>query len=255
MKNNQKIGNQNSGVKGKPNVEAFTLIELLIVIAVIAILAAFTVPIVSSLKRKAYISKTQAEMAQIETAIERYKAAYGIYPPSNPNNLLVNQLYYELVGTTNDASTGIYTTLDHGSQIKAGQVPTAFGSASVNGFLNCSKPGAGEDAPLAKTFLPDLKASQIWRQYTNNPVTRSVGVDLLVASVGGPDQIYRPLNSIGLNPWRYNSSNPTNNPGSYDLWIQLSIGSTTNRIALTFSPKFYLICNWTKQVQINSPLP
>ena len=26
-----------------------------------------------------------------------------------------------------------------------------------------------------------------------------------------------------LNPWRYNSSNPTNNPGSYDLWIQLVI--------------------------------
>jgi hypothetical protein len=47
-----------------------------------------------------------------------------------------------------------------------------------------------------------------------------------------------------LNPWRYNSSSPTNNPGSYELWIQLRIGGQTN-----------LICNWTKQVQINSPLP
>jgi len=48
-----------------------------------------------------------------------------------------------------------------------------------------------------------------------------------------------------VNPWRYNSSNPTNNPGSYELWIQL-----------VFAPgKSNLICNWTKQVQINSPLP
>ena len=47
-----------------------------------------------------------------------------------------------------------------------------------------------------------------------------------------------------MNPWRYNSSNPTNNPGSYDLWIQLKIAGKTN-----------LICNWSKQVQINSPLP
>ena len=47
-----------------------------------------------------------------------------------------------------------------------------------------------------------------------------------------------------MNPWRYNSSSPTNNPGSYDLWVQLSIGGKTN-----------LICNWSKQVQINNPLP
>jgi hypothetical protein len=47
-----------------------------------------------------------------------------------------------------------------------------------------------------------------------------------------------------VNPWRYNSSNPTNNPGSYDLWVQLSIAGKTN-----------LICNWSKQVQIGSSLP
>ena len=67
---------------------------------------------------------------------------------------------------------------------------------------------------------------------------------LLICSVGGPDAIYHPLGVQDLNPWRYNSLNPTNNPGSYDLWIQLRIGGKTN-----------LICNWTKQVQINSPLP
>jgi hypothetical protein len=49
----------------------------------------------------------------------------------------------------------------------------------------------------------------------------------------------------GVNPWRYNSSSPTNNPGAYDLWIQIVItpGQTN------------LICNWRKQPQINNPLP
>jgi len=223
---------------------AFTLIELLLVISIIAIIAAFTVPVISSIKRLAYVNKTKAEMAQIETAIERYKAAYGFYPPDNPGHMLTNQLYYELVGTMN-TNTVLYTTLDGRSQINAGQLNTLFGSTKVNGFLNCTKSGAGEDTPVAKTFLPDLKAAQIG-SYTNPPANKfSVGVDLLIASVGGPYQSYQPLKYVGMNPWRYNSSSPANNPGSYDLYVQLVIkpGQTN------------LICNWTKQVQINNPLP
>jgi hypothetical protein len=189
-------------------------------------------------------------MAQLETAIERYKAAYGFYPPDHPGNVLLNQLYYELSGTTNNAATGIYTTLDGSSTIPAAQVNSAFGAPppppgpGVNGFLNCSKSGAGEDAPVAKTFLPDLKATQIFRQYTNP--TSPVGVDLLIGSVGGPYQFYQPLaGAPGVNPWRYNSSSPTNNPGAYDLYIQLVLKpGLTN-----------LVCNWTKQIQVNSPLP
>src|ERR1700685_1488077 len=117
MKNNQKTGNQNSNVEGKQDAAAFTLIELLLVISIIAIIAAFLVPVVSSIKRLAYIHKTKAERAQVETAIERYKADYGFYPPDHPGNMLVNQLYYELLGTTNNTSVNKYITLDGSSQI------------------------------------------------------------------------------------------------------------------------------------------
>ena len=226
---------------------AFTLVELLVVMAVIGALAAMLLAVVGGVKKKLYIYNTQAEMAQLETAIERYKAAYGFYPPDNHlnqnNSSLVNQLYYELEGTTNDGTA--YHTLDGSSILSIADATNSFG---VGGFINSTKPGSGEDSTKARNFLPDLRTKQIWPYpgYTNN--TAAVGVNLLIASVGGPDANYLPLGQQDLNPWRYNSSNPTNNPGSYDLWVQLSIGSSTN------NPKHYLICNWSKQVQINSPL-
>src|SRR3989442_1061896 len=62
---------------------AFTLVELLVVISIIAVLAAFTIPVLNSLKRTQNLKQTQAEMANLETAIDSFKAAYGFYPPSN----------------------------------------------------------------------------------------------------------------------------------------------------------------------------
>ena len=73
--------------------------------------------------------------------------------------------------------------------------------------------------------------------YTNNSI-----FGLLVTSVGGPDPNYSPLPG-GVNPFRYVYPG-TNNPNSYDLWVQLVIRGKTN-----------LICNWNKQVTVNSPQP
>lgn len=216
------------------NVRAFTLIELLIVIGIIALLAALILPVASVVKKKAFIQTTQAQMAQIETAIDRYKSTYGFYPPCNTVNPMVNPLYFELLGTTNN--NGTYQTLDGSATISAAFVTAAFGG-SMGGFMNCDKPNADESSPHGQNFLPDLRPNQIARNITNN----NVAVTLLVASVGGPDPTYQPLGVQDVNPWRYNSSNPTNNPGSYDLWIQLVIAGKTN-----------LICNWSKQVQINN---
>jgi len=230
-------------------IRAFTLIELLTVISIIGVLAALTFPVLKGIKRQQYIKNATAEMEQLETAIERYKAAYGFYPPDNQfkpaANPLMNQLYFELLGTTNIAGnspTPVYQSLDDPTiQLPQADLNAIFG---VSGIMNCGKPGSGEDSPAAKNFLPGLKPSQISTSYTNS--TDPKPFKMLITSVGGPDGTYHPLGAgaMGINPWRYNSSNPTNNPGGYDLWVQLSIGGKTN-----------LICNWNKQVQYNSPLP
>jgi prepilin-type N-terminal cleavage/methylation domain-containing protein len=223
----------------------FTLIELLAVIAIIGVLAAFTIPVFSAVKKQQYIKHTQAELALLETALERYKAAYGFYPPSNPahpGGMLVNQLYYELEGTVTNynATSGAlqYQTLDGSATILASAVNTAFG---IGGLMNCTK-GSVEDTTAARNFLPDLKSTQF--NIVTNPSPIGAPVTILMGSVGGPDPNYQPFGAPSLNPWRYNSASPTNNPAAYDLYMQLQI-----------SGKKYLICNWTKQVQINSPLP
>jgi prepilin-type N-terminal cleavage/methylation domain-containing protein len=222
----------------------FTIIELLAVIAVIGVLAEFTFSSLAVVKRRQHISHTQAELGQLTTAIDNYKTTYGFYPPDNANGvanasgqLLGNQLYYELEGTLLDTTNGVFKTLDGSAQIAINDVSNAFG---ISGFINCNKPGASEDSQPARNFIHELNPRQIGRS-TNN----GVGITILVGSVGGPDQTYQPLGVSDLNPWRYKSSGTlTNNPGSYELYMQLVIGGKTN-----------LVCNWSKQVQINSPLP
>jgi len=218
---------------------AFTLIELLVVIAIMAALAALLLPVAGAVKKHQYIYNAQAEMAKLETAIDRYKSACGFYPPDShlaTPDPLRNQLYYELTGTGYDPNQILYTNLDGSSSLTAANVSTAFG---VGGFMNCTKPGGGDEASVAKNFLPDLKPNQM-----GATTSHGVPVTILITADGGPDVTYMPLGQSGINPWRYNSSNPTNNPGSYDLWVQLSISGKTN-----------LICNWSKSVRTDSPLP
>jgi len=221
---------------------AFTLVELLVVISIIAILAAFTVPVLSAVKKHQYISQAQGELGQLEAAIDSYHDAYGVYPPSNAAagaNGQVNQLYYELEGTTNIAGTFcvMNNTNDQLSVTPVNQVQAAFG---VGGFVNCSKFNASEDSKPARNFIHELRPNQTAVISNTAP---SFGFTILTGAVGGPDLTYKPLGASGTNPWRYVSPG-INNPNSYDLWIQLKIKGNT-----------YLICNWSKQVQVNNPLP
>ena len=83
----------------------------------------------------------------------------------------------------------------------------------------------------------------MWTYQLSPPPDDPVTARLLVCSVGWP------ISSIALiypkyptvNPWRYNSSNPTNNPGHFDLWVDIILSGKTNRIS-----------NWSAKPQIVS---
>ena len=220
---------------------AFTLIELLIVIGVIAILAALTFPAVQGVKRSTIRTRARNEMTQLETAIERFQQKLGFYPPDNPGDWAVPPLYYELLGTTNDGIN--FHTLDDSAQLKVLALTsgtTPFGS-KVTGFVNCSRAGRGDDVPGATAFVNGIKATQVMA-ITNGRDPAAVFV--FGSALVGP-LVYQNTAGTKLNPWRYNSSNPRYNPKSYDLWIDVTVGDQTNRI-----------CNWNdKWIVVSTPYP
>jgi len=65
---------------------AFTLIELLIVVAIIAILAAIAVPNFLEAQTRAKVSRAKADMQAMGTAIETYRIDNNSYPYQNPQS-------------------------------------------------------------------------------------------------------------------------------------------------------------------------
>jgi prepilin-type N-terminal cleavage/methylation domain-containing protein len=220
---------------------AFTLIELLVVISIIAVLAALLIPITHGLKNQRMRRVAYAELAQMETAIESYKAKTGFYPPDNPGNPGTNQLFFELSGTL--LNNVMYTTIDGSGQIPA--TTAAFDSAlapntgKVSGFANSSTSvGGSDDKPAPLNFFRDSHLKPNQTGFLPNGLIPPEGFKILVCSVGWSGPLTSPTGS-DLAPWQYRSTSPVNNPGSFDLWVDLPIDGKTNRIG-----------NWSKQSQI-----
>ena len=64
---------------------AFTVVELLIVMAIIVILAGLILATSSYVQKKGARSRAEAEIAAMSAALENYKADNGIYPRGNAN--------------------------------------------------------------------------------------------------------------------------------------------------------------------------
>jgi len=185
---------------------AFTLIEMLVVFGLIAALAGLIIGAASAGFNKRIRSRVQTERDSLVNAIEYYKQAKGFYPPdnvsNNTNDPVMNSLFYELTGTTNRSDSTFASVLG----VPALDPPTIQAKFNAGGFVNASK-----DNSELKNFYKTLKPSQ----YTTDP---NIGVSLLVVPYRGP---------ITPNTWRYNSSKPTHNPDSFDLWADVIIGSKT----------------------------
>jgi prepilin-type N-terminal cleavage/methylation domain-containing protein len=195
----------------------FTLIEMLVVIAIIAILAALLVGGLGRASQSKVRSRVMGELAQIENAINSFHKTHGFYPPDNANiaNTGTNQLFYELTGTSYDPNTASFTNI-MGEVLTEDAITGVFGATVAGkktGFVN-------SDANKAN-FLPNLKPSGHAIIPGSSPPVR-----LLVVPYKGPGGEF--------NPWHYNSSKPEHNPDSFDLWATVDVGG-----------QVYTIGNWS----------
>jgi prepilin-type N-terminal cleavage/methylation domain-containing protein len=63
----------------------FTLVELLLVVAIIAVLAGLLIPIIGYARKAARTSKCEAQLGGIKAALELYRNANGTYPEKHAN--------------------------------------------------------------------------------------------------------------------------------------------------------------------------
>ena len=220
---------------------AFTLIELIIVIAIIGILTSLIFPIVGALDKKKKIAVAQSQLQSLETAIEGYKTKLGYYPPDNTVNPTNNPLYFELLGTTNDGAgkpaPTTWVTMDNSAQITDNGVGTGdiWAYFHITGLANTSTRAHSDDqGAAATTFINNLLPNQIG---VLDPANRPL-IKVLVCSVSWPpDKQPGPIPANPtINPFCYISTHPTNNTSTYDLWVDVVARGKTNRV-----------CNWSTQ--------
>ncbi|HEV2394180.1 MAG TPA: hypothetical protein VG146_17645 [Verrucomicrobiae bacterium] len=144
------------------------------------------------------------------SAIEAYKSHFGVYPPDHllsrqplVVDAVTNTLLYELAGVVYNPTNKAYR-LDRMEEADADFVKRFFGCD----FKNCSTNPAA-----VQNFLGEFPP---FRQVHDDPDTYLLSFALYSEPVE-PELLYQ----MDSSPWRYVSSAPTNNPGRFDLWMEV----------------------------------
>ena len=144
-------------------------------------------------------------------AIEAYRTRFGFYPPDHVlrrRPLLVdavtNTLFYELAGVRYNPTYQLFEV--RGMESAESSFVKQF--LDCSGFTNC----ADNDA-LVQRFLPAgfLPASQVH----DDPDVFALGTLPYDASD------WELMMHFDTTSWRYVSTSPTNNPGKFDLWLEV----------------------------------
>jgi len=167
---------------------SFTLIELLTVIAIIAILVGLTLAAYSGVYKMAARSRARSEISALAGVLENYKSDNGTYPiPPNPNF----------------ASTNLYTSAEPNV---AGpyQSSSEFLYQALTGQTNYG------DAPPLPTATSGIKIYDTFTRSQLGPNPPVTGQPLYLMDPFG--------NSYGYFPGNGANAPPNSGAGFYDLW-------------------------------------
>jgi prepilin-type N-terminal cleavage/methylation domain-containing protein len=90
--------------------KGFTLIELMVVIAIIIILAAIAIPNYLNMTKRAKNSRLESDFATLATALETFKTDWGKYPYTNSFESIndkAGDVYGELSGVAHSQGTAM----------------------------------------------------------------------------------------------------------------------------------------------------
>ncbi len=103
------------GAWHKRRYNAFTLIELVLVIGIITVLAGLVLSTVGYARKKGALARAETEIAAMSAAIENYKSDNGVYPYNNTTNALDARIRGDPTDTADptysNASFYLYTQL------------------------------------------------------------------------------------------------------------------------------------------------
>lgn len=106
--------------------KGFTLLELLVVLAILAILIAIAVPVYKNQKEKAAITAHNANVRVLETAVESYRQDHNGDLPDVLDKLIPDYIKSvpKVPASNNENLKGVKTYLIENGTIKPGEVNT-----------------------------------------------------------------------------------------------------------------------------------
>lgn len=173
------VGRSTLSVRCSRRFSGFTLVELLAVVGIIALIAGLIVATAGYANRKSLRSKAEAQLRQIELALELYKNEEGYYPVTSANvQQVLGISHTNHVGTSNNVLS-LYT--------------------AITGYSITNAP---PNKPERTSYFPEIKPDMIQKVGTTNYLVDPYG------NIWG--YFSAPKNSA----FRTNQYNPR----SYDLW-------------------------------------
>lgn len=239
--------------------KAFTLIELLIVVAIIAILAAIAVPNFLEAQTRAKVSRAKADMRSLATGLESYRVDNNTYPKCNNFGLPgARPSQGEVIG-----GEGLrqFWVLEHLSTPVAyltnGYLPDPFETKFRTGAINPSD-GSFSPNPPSTTLNDDKELAKNIKYVTPNPegstfadvqdpsekaqwyyTVFSNGPDLTYPNIGGLMTSNVTVEAVANNVY-----DPTNGTVSTGNIFRLG-GTTTGTVGVDNGAAFFDVVNQT----------
>ncbi len=173
--------------------KAFTLIELLIVVAIIAILALVAVPNFLEAQTRSKVSRARADMRTLAGALEAYAVDWNAYPPA-----MANAMYFKLKVLSSPIA---YMT--------SGYLPDPFPAGDRDAILNyrCCLSYLGR-TPTG-TCVRNDDPVQWWIVISNGPDGRYTN-----AAGEGPSPALNAADPTRILDFRYDPTNGTVSEGN-----------------------------------------